>query len=50
MVTLFTGYAFYIFHVISNFHIQRLKFFRKFEKNWGNSGDKIDEVRGLVEH
>ena len=49
MVTLFTGYAFYIFHVFSNFHIQRLKFFRKFETNCGNSGDKIDEVKSKSE-
>ena len=37
MLTLFTGYADYIFHVISNFHIQRSRFGRKCDKLDGYS-------------
>jgi hypothetical protein len=37
MLTSFTGYADDIFHVISNFHIQRSKFGRKSNKFEGYS-------------
>ena len=37
MLTSFTGYADHIFHVISNFHIQRSKFGRKSDKFDGYS-------------
>ena len=40
MVTLFTGFAYDIFHVIANVHIQTTKFGKKSDKYGGNSENR----------